>query len=68
MKVYFDEQADALYIRLDESDIVESEEVHPSVVLDFDDRDQVVGIEIFNIKGRIALENLNNIQVNVTAG
>jgi len=29
MKVHFDEQADGLYIRLDEFDIVESEEVHP---------------------------------------
>jgi uncharacterized protein YuzE len=67
MKVHFDEQADALYIRLDESDIVESEEVHPGVILDFDDRDQVVGIEILNVKNRIDLIDLANIQVNISA-
>jgi uncharacterized protein YuzE len=48
-------------------DIVESEEVHPGVILDFDDRDQVVGIEILNVKNRIALTDFNNIQVNVSA-
>ena len=29
MRVQFDEKADALYLRLDESKIVESEEVQP---------------------------------------
>ena len=35
MKVHFDEQADAVYVRLDDSPIIESEEVHPGIVLDF---------------------------------
>ena len=35
MKLKVDEQADALYLRLDDSEIVESEEVSPGVVLDF---------------------------------
>jgi len=34
MRVRMDEAADALYIRLDESAIRESEEVSPGVVLD----------------------------------
>lgn len=68
MKVHFDPQVDALHIRLDESDIAESEEVHPGVILDFDDRNQVVGIEILNVKNRIALKDLNNLQVSVKTG
>ncbi len=35
MKLHGDQEADALYLRLDESKIVESEEVSPGVVLDF---------------------------------
>jgi len=31
----YDEKADALYLCLDESKIVESEEVQPGIVLDF---------------------------------
>ncbi|MGK5084842.1 DUF2283 domain-containing protein [Bdellovibrionota bacterium FG-1] len=32
MKVHFDEKADALYLRLDDSKIMESEEVRSSVL------------------------------------
>ena len=35
MKLKIDEEADARYLRLDESAIVESEEVQSGVVLDF---------------------------------
>jgi len=35
MKVHFDPKSDALYFRLDDSKIVESEEVKPGVILDF---------------------------------
>ena len=31
MRLYVDKEADALYLRLDESDIVESEEVSPAL-------------------------------------
>lgn len=65
MKVRLDENADALYLRLDESKIVESEEVQPGVVLDFNDRNQVVGIEIRGIRDRVPLANLRQMQFEV---
>jgi uncharacterized protein YuzE len=46
MKVHFDPKSDALYFRLDDSRIMESEEVRPGVILDFNARKQVVGLEI----------------------
>ncbi len=49
MKLHFDKDADALYLKLDESAIIESEEVRPGVVLDFNASDQVVGIELLGI-------------------
>ena len=65
MRVRFDEKADALYMRLDDSKILESEEVQPGVVLDFNDRNQVVGIEIRGIKDRVPLANLRQMQFEV---
>ncbi len=65
MKVHFDEEADAIYLRLDDSEIVESEEVQPGIVLDFDQKDQVVGIEILRVKERVPLANLKQIQFEV---
>ena len=52
MKLTVDNEADALYLRLDDSKIIESEEVSPGVVLDFNEHNQVVGIEILNISQR----------------
>ena len=40
-----EKENDALYFRLDESSIVESEEVQLGVVLDFNAEGKVVGIE-----------------------
>ncbi len=52
VKFDFDPVADAAYIRINNSRIVESEEVSPGVVYDFDKDDQVVGIEILKLKHR----------------
>jgi uncharacterized protein YuzE len=62
MRVHFDEKADAIYLRLDESKIVESEEVHPGIILDFNERDEVVGVELLRVKNRIPLSDLKQIQ------
>ncbi len=65
MRVHFDEDADALYLRLDDSTIVDSEEVHPGIVLDFNADEQVVGIEILGLKRRVPTANLKQILVEV---
>jgi uncharacterized protein YuzE len=65
MKLHFDKDADALYLKLDESAIIESEEVRPGVVLDFNADDQVVGIELLGIGKRIPLDALKEVAVQV---
>ena len=65
MKVHFDPEADAIYLRLDDSPIIESEEVRPGIVLDFDANDQVVGIEILGVKDRVPVAHLRQIQFEV---
>ena len=65
MKVHFGPEADAIYIRLDDSAIKESEEVRPGGVLDFDANDQVVGVEILGVQARVPAANLRQIQFEV---
>ena len=65
MRVHFDEKADAIYLRLDESKIVESQEVQPGIVLDFNEHNQVVGIEILRVKDRVPHANLKQMQFEV---
>ena len=62
MKLQVDEKADALYLRLDDSKIVESEEVSPGVVLDFNAENQVVGVEILNLSRRVPKLNTRDLQ------
>ena len=52
MKIEYDQQADAMYIRLRAGDVAESEEVRPGVVLDFDTQGQVLGIEMLDVSKR----------------
>ena len=52
MKLHVDQEADALYLRLDDSKIIESEEVSPGVVMDFNEQNQMVGIEILHLSKR----------------
>ena len=65
MKITFDPDSDALYLRLDDSPIIESEEVRPGIVLDFNADDQVVGVEILRVQERVPLANLRQIQFEV---
>jgi uncharacterized protein YuzE len=53
MRMHYDEQADALYLRLDDSKIIDSKEVQPGIVLDFNAAQQVVGIEVLRLKERV---------------
>lgn len=62
MRLKVDKENDALYFRLDESSIVESEEVQPAVILDFNADGKVVGVEILNLSVRIKPEQLKVLQ------
>ena len=52
MEIEFDPVADALYVRLTDQDIIESEEVQPGVILDFDAAGKVVSVEILSVSKR----------------
>ncbi|MBI4384764.1 MAG: DUF2283 domain-containing protein [Nitrospinae bacterium] len=62
MKLKIDEKADALYLRLDDSKITESEEVSPGVILDFNEQNQVVGVEILHLSKRTPKLNVHELQ------
>ena len=62
MKRQVDRQADALYLRLDDSAIVESVEVAPGVVLDFNQAEEVVGVEMLRLSTRSSDLDLSALQ------
>jgi len=65
MKVHLDEKTDALYFQLDDSKIIESEEVKPGIIFDFNEKNQVVGVEILNVKKRVPEASLKEMKFEV---
>jgi len=58
MKTAYDPTVDALYVSLSDRPTVESEEVSPGVVFDYDADNRIVGIELLNAKTRLAADAL----------
>ncbi|MBM4327144.1 MAG: DUF2283 domain-containing protein [Deltaproteobacteria bacterium] len=62
MRLRVSKEDDAVYFRLDESAVVESEEVQPGVILDYDKDGRVVGVEFLGIKARVPEAQLSSLQ------
>ena len=52
MRLHVDKEAHALYLRLDDSKIIESEKVAPGVILDYNEKKEVVGVEMLHLSKR----------------
>ncbi len=63
MKVTIDKEADAVYMRLSDATIKDSEEIKPGVILDYDDENNLIGIEILNISRRVPSATLASVQL-----
>ena len=63
MKLTIDREADALYLDLDEAPAVESEEISPGLILDYNASGKVVGIEMLYLSKRVSAENLARMQM-----
>ena len=68
MKLTIDREADALYLDLDEAPAVESEEISPGVVLDYNAEGKVVGIEVLYLPKRVSAEKLGRMQLETVGG
>jgi uncharacterized protein YuzE len=53
MKVKYDKEVDILYISFSDNPVVESEEDKPGVILDYDAKGSITGIEVLNASKQI---------------
>ena len=58
MKLNYYPETDSLYIDLSEQPSVESREISSGVVLDYDARGQLVGIDIDNASSKVEMQRL----------
>jgi uncharacterized protein YuzE len=52
MKFEYNPLADALYVQLNDQLIIESEQIKPDIILDYNDAGNVVGIEVLSASKR----------------
>jgi len=58
MKIAYYPDTDSMYIDLSEKPSVDSQEVSPGVVIDYDEKGNIVGIDIDNAKNKLELNKL----------
>lgn len=63
MRIKVDLESDALYFRLSEDEIEESEEVAKGIIIDYSKAGKVIGVEILNVKERFTLDELSRLNV-----
>ena len=68
MKVIYDQVADTLTIILTENPIAESDEDKPGVIIDYDDKGNLVSLEILDASQRVSVQSKIEYQVSPVAG
>ena len=68
MKVNYDRQTDTLTIIFAETPVAESDEDKPGVILDYDDKGNLVSLEILDASRRVSVPSRIEYQVSPVAG
>lgn len=61
MKIEYDREVDALYVRLQEKFVAKTVEIEEGVNIDLDDGGKLIGLEILDATERYTLSDLFNI-------
>jgi uncharacterized protein YuzE len=61
MKIEYDKEVDALYIRIQEKDIARTQEVSDGVNLDFDGEGRLIGLEVLDASKRYPSSDIFNL-------
>lgn len=61
MKIEYDKEVDALYIRIKEKKVTHTKEIEEGINLDIDEDGKVIGLEIIGATERYSLEDIFNI-------
>lgn len=63
MKIEYSKKADALYVYFKEKFVSRSREIEEGIVLDFDENNQIIGIEILDASERFGKADIANINI-----
>ena len=61
MKIEYDHEVDALYIRIQEKEVSRTKEIEEGINLDIDEEGRIIGLEIIGAKERYNPKDIFNI-------
>ena len=65
MRISYDEKTDSLYVRLKETPYYESDEVKQGILLDYDDKGNLIAIEILDASEYLSTDELASLTYSV---
>ena len=68
MKIIYDQTADTLTVIFAEAPVAESDEDKPGVILDYDDKGNLVSLEILDASRRVSVPSKIEYQVSPVTG
>ncbi|KHE92018.1 MAG: DUF2283 domain-containing protein [Candidatus Scalindua rubra] len=63
MKIEYSKEADAIYVYFKEEFVAKSKEIEEGVVIDFDEKGQLIGIEVLDVSQRFSLSDIVNVNI-----
>ncbi len=63
MKIEYSKEADAIYVYFKEDFVAKSKEIEDGVVIDFDEKGQLIGIEVLDVSQRFSLSDIVNVNI-----
>jgi len=66
MRVRYDEQVNALYIRLKETPYHESDEIREGFIVDYDKDGNIIGIEILDVSDYLSPDELSTVKFEIS--
>ena len=63
MKIEYSKEADALYVYFREVEVAKSKEIEEGVIVDFDEKPHIVGIEILDANKHLKPNELVNVNI-----
>ncbi len=61
MRIHYDKENDAMYIRFSESKYFESNEIKNGIIIDYDKKGKVIGMEILDTKENLPKKSISKI-------
>ncbi len=63
MKIEYDKEVDAIYIRIQEKEVAHTKEIEEGINLDIDHEGKIIGLEIIGATERYDLKDIFNVSM-----